>query len=437
MEESLPQFIDINLLRKGMFVQLDLGWMDHPFPKGSFKISSNDQIQTIRSLGLAQVRYFPGKSDPIPAEGDGASATAADGTAEPGGPEAAQPVPQALSPEAVQRKLRAEQLGAQQRSLMACERRFGEATRQYRKVVEHAIASPEKAREHSMTLINGCVSELIADGESAIRLLSEGMGDRNAMHPVNVMVVSLLLGKALGLSAQELTDLGQAALLHDLGKLQLPDRVRLVDEHFTAAEYKLYQDHVTQGITIGKRMGLSPSVLVAMAQHHELVDGSGFPLHLKEERLGTAGKILALINRYDNLCNPPKATLALTPHEALSVIFAQMKSRFDAVVLGAFIRMMGVYPPGSVVQLVNDRFAIVVSVNSARPLRPRVIVHDPSVPKNEALILDLEHHPQLGIRRSLKPTQLPKAALDYLSPRQRVCYFFERAIDPEMAGAPT
>jgi hypothetical protein len=114
-----------------------------------------------------------------------------------------------------------------------------------------------------------------------------------------------------------------------------------------------------------------------------------------------------------------------------------MKARFDAVVLGAFIRMMGVYPPGSVVQLVNDRFAIVVSVNSARPLRPRVIVHDASVPKDEALILDLEHHPQLGIRRSLKPTQLPKSALDYLSPRQRVCYFFERAVDPEMAGAPT
>jgi putative nucleotidyltransferase with HDIG domain len=441
MEESLPQFIDINLLRKGMFVQLDLGWMDHPFPKGSFKISSADQIQTIRGLGLTKIRYFPDRSDPAEGEEDAAesrpgllpssaAAQAAKGAATAGG--SSPP----MSAEALQRKQRADQLGAQQRSLMACERRFGEATRQYRKVVEHAIGSPEQAREHSAALVNGCVSDLIADGESAIRLLSEGMGDRNAMHPVNVMVVSLLLGKALGLSAQELTDLGQAALLHDVGKLQLPDRVRFIDEHFTATEYKMYQEHVTQSVTIGKRMGLPASVLVAIAQHHELVDGSGFPLHLKEDRLGTAGKILALINRYDNLCNPAKSALALTPHEALSVIFAQMKARFDAVVLGAFIRMMGVYPPGSVVQLVNDRFAIVVSVNSARPLRPRVIVHDPGVPKDEALILDLEHHPQLGIRRSLKPTQLPKSALDYLSPRQRVCYFFERAGEPEVAGAP-
>ncbi len=77
-------------------------------------------------------------------------------------------------------------------------------------------------------------------------------------------------------------------------------------------------------------------------------------------------------------CATPAARRrAMTPHEALSLIFAQLKTRFDPVVLGAFIRMMGVYPPGSVVQLVDERFAIVVSVNSSRPLKPRVIVHEP------------------------------------------------------------
>lgn len=91
--------------------------------------------------------------------------------------------------------------------------------------------------------------------------------------------------------------------------------------------------------------------------------------------------------------------------------------------------MMGVYPPGSVVQLTDERYALVVSVNSSRPLKPRVIVYDTRVPKNEALILDLEQNPALGIRRSLKPSGLPRAAMDYLSPRQRICYFFERSVD--------
>ncbi|MFX5680455.1 hypothetical protein ABTE28_20380, partial [Acinetobacter baumannii] len=82
--------------------------------------------------------------------------------------------------------------------------------------------------------------------------------------------------------------------------------------------------------------------------------------------------------------------------------------------LNAIIRMMGVYPPGSTVQLTDDRYALVVSVNSARPLKPRVMVHDTKVPKDEALVLNLEEMPDLGIRRSLKPQFLPRAALDYL-----------------------
>jgi len=165
-----------------------------------------------------------------------------------------------------------------------------------------------------------------------------------------------------------------------------------------------------------------------------MVDGSGFPSRIKGDAMSRPAKILALINRYEDLCNPSRPAAALTPHEALALIFAQLKPRFDAVVLGAFIRMMGVYPPGSVIQLNDDRYAMVVSVNSTRPLKPRVIVFDPVVSKHEALILDLETSPALGIRRNLKPVGLPRAAMDYLSPRQRICYFFERAVDTPGAG---
>ena len=91
--------------------------------------------------------------------------------------------------------------------------------------------------------------------------------------------------------------------------------------------------------------------------------------------------------------------------------------------------MMGVYPPGSVVQLADGRHALVLSVNSAKPLKPRVLVHDPDVPRQHARTLNLEDAPQLGIRCSLKPLQLPRAAFEYLAPRHRVSYFFERSLD--------
>ena len=182
------------------------------------------------------------------------------------------------------------------------------------------------------------------------------------------------------------------------------------------------------GVTAGQRMGLQASILLGIAQHHEMVDGSGFPLGLKGEGMSPAARILALVNRYDNLCNPANPNLALTPHEALALIFSQIKTRFDAASLNAFIRLMGVYPPGSVVQLVDDRFALVMSVNSTRPLRPQVIVYDPQTPRDDVLLLNLEQQPECGIKRSLKPVHLPQAALSYLSPRKRISYFFEQTV---------
>jgi len=420
--------VDVAQLRPGMFVELALGWMAHPFPTSSFKITSAKQIDSIRALGLTQVRHIPSKSDPSENAPDTATAAQAAQRAAAIERERTQMLEQQA------RKQRSAQLGLQQRDLIACERRFGQTMRQYKLALELIATRPQEATAQCRALVDGFVSELTGVEESAIRLLSDGIGDRLAMHPVNVSVLSLLLGKYLGLAADEMSDLGLAAFLHDIGKTQIPDRVRWLDDSFSSAEQKAYQAHVAQSVLLGKRMELPPGALQAIAQHHEMVDGSGFPSRIKGDAMSRPAKILALINRYEDLCNPSRPAAALTPHEALALIFAQLKPRFDAVVLGAFIRMMGVYPPGSVIQLNDDRYAMVVSVNSTRPLKPRVIVFDPVVSKHEALILDLETSPALGIRRNLKPVGLPRAAMDYLSPRQRICYFFERAVDTPGAG---
>jgi hypothetical protein len=184
---------------------------------------------------------------------------------------------------------------------------------------------------------------------------------------------------------------------------------------------------VDLGVATGRRMGLNEAALSVIAQHHEMADGSGFPARLNVDRMAIGARIVALVNRYDKLCNPAQIASAMTPHEALSLLFAQCRTKFDATMLNAFIRMMGVYPPGSLVQLTDDRFATVVSCNSSRPLKPRVLVCDTKVPVDEALLLNLDGQVDLGIRRSLKATQLPAAARDYLSPRQRRVYFFEPA----------
>jgi HD-GYP domain-containing protein (c-di-GMP phosphodiesterase class II) len=423
------ELIATDALRIGMYVELDVGWLSHPFPTSSFKITSDSQLETIRGLGLLQLRWVPFKSDPqvdatVPLNTERVSVAVHERQV-------------AAEHDAQERRERANLLSDQQSSLNACEKRFSDSARQYRKTLDLLHANPKEAAAQVGSMVSGLLGEMLAEGESAIRLLSESAGDKFALHPVNVTVVSLLLGKAMGLSHATLQDLGVAAFLHDVGKVQLPERVRWVEENFSSSEYKLYQEHVAQSVLLGKTMELSKSALLTIAQHHELADGTGYPSRVKVESIGTGGRILSLVNRYDNLCNPSRTATALTPHESLSLIFSQMKSRFDSVTLSAFIRMMGVYPPGSVVQLIDDRFAIVTSVNSARPLKPRIIVHEPGVPKHEALIVDLEHMPFLGIRRSLKPSALPSATLEYLAPRQRISYFFEQTAAPAEPDAAT
>ncbi len=425
--------IDISQLRVGMYIQLDVGWMHHPFPTSSFRVASAEQIATLRGLGLTEVRYLPKKSDPALKELVPAAWSVPEMVAPPANGLEAPGAPAAVDVEALRRR---QLLEAQNKALAACNQRFAEATRQYQALERAVSEHPDLARDKGVALVSGCVSELLENGDSVIRLLSEGVGERNALHPINVMVISLLLGRALGMKSEELQGLGVAALIHDLGKLKLPPNLRQPTPSMPLMERSRYETHVAESVAMAKRMGFPEAVLLAVARHHEMADGSGFPQRLTGADLGRASQVLALVNRYDRMCNPTVGVDALTPHEALSVIFAQLKVKFDSVVLGAFIRMMGVYPPGSIVQLVNDRYAIVASVNSSRPLRPKVIVHDSRVPKDEAPILDLETVPELGIRRSLKPVQLPREALDYLSPRQRICYFFERAVSPgpEEAG---
>jgi HD-GYP domain-containing protein (c-di-GMP phosphodiesterase class II) len=414
-------------LRIGHYVELDMGWMAHPFPTGSFKISNDKQLETLRGLGLERVRTVISKSDSFPDRPEAAIFPDPD-LDRPPLSKAPAGSPDTFSADQ-QRKVRAATLSLQNSSLLACERRFGESVRQYRKTVELVHSNPLGAAELCKTMVDRFVSEMMQEGESAIRLLTETAGDRSAMHPVNVTVVSLLLGKAMGLEQHALVDLGLAAFLHDIGKIHIHERVRSLEDGFSTAQYKLYQEHVVQSLGVAKAMQLSEVATLAIAQHHELADGSGFPARMKAAAMSPASRIVSLVNRYDNLCNPVKAAAAMTPHESLALMFAQQKSRFDPLVLSAFIRMMGVYPPGSVVQLVDERYAMVVSVNSTRPLKPRVIVFDSAVSKHEALILDLERNPNIGIRRSMKPSSLPSAAQDYLSPRQRICYFFEPAGD--------
>jgi HD-GYP domain-containing protein (c-di-GMP phosphodiesterase class II) len=442
--------IDVQALRVGMFVHLGMGWMSHPFPLSSFRITTAAQLATIRSLGLRKVRWSPQQSDltqaaaapattlpgPLPVPGDAAN------DSDLGDSDAIDTVPYALplddnvvsaAAHAAQRAHaeRARKLARQRDAEERCTRQYGEAARACRHTLDLVVAKPQEAREQAEALSRSVIEKMVGEQDLCIRMLTEGAGDKASMHAMNVGIISLLMGRCFGFAEEEMQDLGVGAMLHDVGKIEMPARLRHREDNFSPNEVRAYEEHVEMGLVQARRMGLTAGAMAVIGQHHEHADGTGFPAQLNSDRMTMAARIVALVNRYDNFCNPHLLARALTPHESLSLLFAQGRAKFDTSILGAFIKMMGVYPPGSMVQLTDDRYAIVVAVNSARPLKPSVLVHDPATPRADALVLDLESAGGVGIRRSVRAQQLPPTALDYLAPSARVTYFFEPSAPAE------
>jgi HD-GYP domain-containing protein (c-di-GMP phosphodiesterase class II) len=216
-EGYMSSTIAVEELRVGMFIHLDGGWLSHPFPLSSFRLASPEQIQTLRGLGLARVRWSPDKSELPPTAEEAAAAAAA----------AADQALQQASNSAEERtqQQRREQLNAQREAAQRCERQHAEAAKAWREATDAVGAQPREAGRTTEALTRAMLSKMLVNQDIGIRLVAGG-GDRAAAHALNTSIVALLMGRSLGLNEGELMDIGVGALLHDVGKLDLPERVR-------------------------------------------------------------------------------------------------------------------------------------------------------------------------------------------------------------------
>ncbi|OWJ95719.1 phosphohydrolase [Pseudomonas sp. A46] len=405
------QYIRPEQLCIGLYIQLELGWWEHDFAFSNFRIKDEGQIRALRSLGLKRLRYDPSRSDcePLPLDV----------------PDSPAPPPPQEDPEARARESRAQKLRKLRQRVAEVDRRFVQASQRVKALNQTLRSRPEEAIQQAGAIVVDLVDTLLGEPGVVLHSITGKAAEDAYFHALNVTVLALLLGRQLGLDAEACHSLGLGALLHDIGKMEVPSKVLLKPEPLTRPEQQLLQLHTEFGLRMGQRLMLDDEVLRIIHEHHEHCDGTGYPRGLREAGIGRLSKLAAIANQFDNLCNPPDPRNALSPHEALALMFKQQRSRFDEVALKAFIRAMGVYPPGSLVQLDDERYALVLGMNPTQPLRPTVILHDPGIPKQEALILDLEQEPGLAIARSLRPSQLPIEVLEYLNPRQQLTYYVE------------
>lgn len=419
-------YLGVDQLTVGIYVYLDLGWTEHPFTFSHFRIKSDDQIAIIRRLGLRRVRWDPAKSvaTPLPAK-----ATASDA--------AVPPPPAEDSPEIAAKKARVAAMRQRRQAIQGCERDYADAGKTINDISKNLIAKPQECQEAAAKLVGQIAESLLADKDISIHLMNDKIaGEEIYYHSLNVAVLSMMLGRELGLPAEALQLLGMGGIFHDIGKFKIPHKVLIKADNPTKAEADFLQQHCNYGVEIGQKVRLPPEVMKMIAQHHEAQDGSGYPLRLKAEQIHSLARILAAVNVYDNLCNPVNVLKALTPHEALSQMYSQHRAKYDSKALGTFIRCLGVYPPGTVVKLSNDEIGMVVHVNTASALKPSVLIYDDGVPKDEAIVLDLAEEPDLTVTKAIRPSQLPSQVYDYLSPRKRVSYYLDAHRTPAGGSPP-
>lgn len=427
--QSYPDnhYIGPEQLTTGLYVHLDLGWMEHPFTFSHFRVKTQDQIETIRKLGLKRIRIDPNKCD--------ASPLAPAPQAEADTPDNAGPDEETLAHIQHKQEL-IQELQEKRKAISKCEKQYMNAAKTVSNLNKNLIARPKETVAETMELIGQLADSLLSEKEVAMHLMNDNTGSEDVYyHSLNVSVLSMMLGREMNLQPVEIKLLGIGGIFHDIGKMKIPHKVLIKADNPTRAEADFLQQHCNYGVEIGQKVGLPDIVVTMIAQHHEAADGSGYPKRLKGDAIHPLTRVLSIVNTYDNLCNPVSIMNAMTPHEALSLMFSQQRARYDAKALGIFIKCLGVYPPGTLVKLNNDAFGMVMSVNPAKPLKPGVLVYDPDVPRDEAITLDLSSEPELAITKAMRPSQLPGPVFDYLSPRERISYYFDAASPSQAATA--
>lgn len=418
-ETVQTHFVHPSQLRIGLYIYLDLGWMDHPFSVSNFKITDETQIATIKGLGLKQVRYDPARSSCLPLK-----------------PSNVVEFPKLHPSQLVQAKQEAAAplssvLMKQQllkHALNESEQHFIEASQQIKNIHKRSAQYPEQAFEEASALVQSLTSSVLTEGDMAIQAIhGERSGDQHYQHELNTLVLSMMLAKSAAMTEEDLTILGTAAILHDIGKRQISNKILLKKEALTMSEAKILQSHVGLGVDLLKALRAPQRLLQVVAQHHEFADGSGYPSGLKDAAIDPLTHILIVVNTYDDLCNPVDPSKAKSPYEALGMMFAQQRRLFNEPVLRRFIKCLGIYPPGSVIRLSDQRLATVISTNPQQPLRPFVqtIETDSAI---EPVVIDMREALDINIVQCIKTEQLAGLLQATTLRKQRMSYFLDKAL---------
>ena len=164
-------------------------------------------------------------------------------------------------------------------------------------------------------------------------------------------------------------------LLHDVGKMKVPDDVLNKPGRLTDEEFKIIQSHTEHGRDLLMAAGSDSARAVEAAWcHHERVDGSGYPRGLKGNEISRTAKIIAIVDAFDAMTAERCYKPSMSPTEALKIMYDSRGQHFDSDLVDQFIQTVGLYPPGTVVELIGGQAGLVIEANPNFKHLPKVIV---------------------------------------------------------------
>lgn len=344
--------IHISELKIGMFVsRLDRDWQETPFLMQGFLIESLDDIDAVAQYS-EYVWIDAVREEWVPPETRGIITP---------------------PPAPTQRYVNKLNVQAEHQAALGI---YREARQLTKTLLDDARLGSVINTEQAKSTVKDCVNSILRNSDALLWMARMRNEDEyTSEHCLNVCILAIAFGRHLGMDELDLERLGLCGLLHDVGKMRVPSLVLNKVDALTHKEFNMIKAHTVHGRNLLMSSPGVPNIAVDVAySHHERMDGAGYPRGLKAAGISEYARIVAIVDAYDAMTADRCYSRAIPTTEALKRIYEARGTHFDERLALEFIKCVGLYPPGSLVELMNGLVGIVLEPHIRYRHLPRIII---------------------------------------------------------------